>query len=137
MTPDGRERRAPARERIPPALVAILSLVGLAVGRFATPGNVPLPECLFHRWTGLPCLFCGSTRSFLLAAKGNMAEALAYSWIGPALLLGLFVMLGWGLFRALRPTRDTIPPRAMAILLTLAVLFVLVHWFHRLANALR
>lgn len=34
-----------------------------------------LSLCLFHRWTGLPCLTCGSTRAFMLLLSGDVVGA--------------------------------------------------------------
>lgn len=45
------------------------------------------PRCLFRRLTGIPCLACGLTRSFLRSAHGEFAEAFSYHLLGPPLFL--------------------------------------------------
>jgi hypothetical protein len=42
-----------------------------------------LPGCIFHRVTGLPCLFCGMTRSFAAMAHLELGAAFAYHLLGP------------------------------------------------------
>lgn len=68
---------------------AFLVLVGVAVAlSFALPAlksrhvwvNVP---CVFHAATGLPCLLCGMTRSFVFTAHGNLAAAFRMHMLGP------------------------------------------------------
>jgi len=46
--------------------------------------------CLFHRWTGLPCPFCGMTRSLLCFFQGNWLNALRWHPLG--VLLGVIIM---------------------------------------------
>lgn len=63
-------------------------------------GLQPIPQCLFHQVTGLPCPFCGGTRSFAAMAHGNVAAAAHVFPIGPlmfamvvaAVLYSLWVM---------------------------------------------
>ena len=45
------------------------------------------PGCLFHRITGLPCLFCGMTRSFAATAGGRWEEAFRMHLLGPPLFV--------------------------------------------------
>ncbi|NPV58185.1 MAG: DUF2752 domain-containing protein [Actinobacteria bacterium] len=45
------------------------------------------PGCLFHRLTGLPCLFCGMTRSFAATAGGRWEEAFRMHLLGPPLFV--------------------------------------------------
>jgi len=54
-------------------------------------GINPVPTCLFHQVTGLPCPFCGGTRSFVAMAHGNVAAAAHVYPLGPLLFL---LMLG-------------------------------------------
>jgi hypothetical protein len=46
-------------------------------------GLQPIPLCLFHQVTGLPCPFCGGTRSFAAMAHGNLAASAHVFPIGP------------------------------------------------------
>jgi hypothetical protein len=47
--------------------------------------NIP---CIFNKVTGLPCLACGLTRSFVFTAHGNLYRAFEMHLLGP----GLFVL---------------------------------------------
>lgn len=45
------------------------------------------PElCVFRRLTGLPCPGCGLTRSWVMAAHGDIDRAFAFNVFGPLLL---------------------------------------------------
>ncbi len=44
--------------------------------------NIP---CLFHTVTGVPCLLCGMTRSFVYTAHGNLSAAVRMHMLGPAM----------------------------------------------------
>ena len=48
--------------------------------------GLPLPRCLFHELTGLPCLTCGGTRCVLSLVHGRIIEALRWN---PGVFLGL------------------------------------------------
>jgi Protein of unknown function (DUF2752) len=55
------------------------------------------PPCLFHRFTGLPCLLCGMTRSLGATAHGHLGEAFRLHLLGPPLFfltLVVAVLLG-------------------------------------------
>ena len=52
-------------------------------------GVNPIPPCIFHQVTGLPCPFCGGTRSFAAMAHGNLLGAAHVFPIGPLLFLAL------------------------------------------------
>jgi len=41
--------------------------------------------CIFHAVTGVPCLLCGMTRSFVYTAHGNLYEAVRWHMLGPAM----------------------------------------------------
>ena len=64
----------------------------LALGAIL-PAARPLPFdlCLWHRWTGLPCLGCGLTRSVCSLIQGDLAGSVAQHPAGPivALILAL------------------------------------------------
>ena len=51
-----------------------------------------MPGCLFHRITGLPCLLCGMTRSFVASAHGHVGEAFRLHLLGPPLFLCVAVV---------------------------------------------
>ena len=62
--------------------VSLGSLV-LAAGWLAV--GLPWPRCLFHDFTGLPCLTCGATRSTIAFFQGHFLAA----WQWNPLVFGL------------------------------------------------
>jgi len=52
-------------------------------------GVNPVPPCIFHAVTGLPCPFCGGTRSFVAMAHGHVGIAMYLYPLGPLLFLGV------------------------------------------------
>ena len=50
--------------------------------------------CLFRQFVGLPCIFCGVTRSFILLNQGHWQASLQYHLFGiPFYLSTLFIAL--------------------------------------------
>jgi hypothetical protein len=77
-----------------PYRVSISLLTGLALREVSvrTEGFQSGPVlCVFRNLTGLPCPFCGSTRSVGQILQGNFAEAFAFNPMG--FLLSSFVVL--------------------------------------------
>src|SRR5512133_803622 len=58
-------------------IVACLALAGAA--RLIELVPFPLPLCGFRALTGLPCAFCGSTRSFMAWSHLEIAQAFRYN----------------------------------------------------------
>jgi hypothetical protein len=54
-------------------------------------GRKTLSFCLFHRVTGLPCLLCGMTRSFVATFHLQFSDALRYHFLGPPFFFGLSI----------------------------------------------
>jgi len=71
--------------------------LALLAGAFLLPPSRPLPVdlCLWHRFTGLPCLTCGLTRATCLFARGLWRESLAMHAAGWLLLAGLVMAAAW------------------------------------------
>lgn len=65
------------------------------------PAQVPfLPECLFHRFTGLNCPGCGMTRATHAALHGRLGEAFRMNPVGmmlfPVAMSGIGLeIVGW------------------------------------------
>lgn len=66
----------------------ILATAWVLPGLWARGVN-PVPPCLFHQVTGLPCPMCGGTRSFAAMAHGDLAAAVHVFPIGPLMFLAL------------------------------------------------
>ena len=79
---------------VPVALVAFTGMCWLAY--VGSPGKSAwLPECVFHRVTGLHCPGCGNTRALHALVHGDLAASLSNNiLLLPALLL-LAVLLIW------------------------------------------
>ena len=76
--------------------------------------NIP---CIFHVVTGVPCLACGLTRSFVNTAHGNFLRAFDFHLLGPALFVmfcGLAAYFGSSLVLGYR-VRYRLSPRARRI----------------------
>ncbi len=98
-----------------------------AVGAIAGEDGGLLPPCPFRAATGLPCPFCGATRAFALAVRGDGGWT-AYNapWVvvaAVAALAGVAILAGARLPRARAP-----------VALAGALLVVAVAWAYALAQ---
>jgi hypothetical protein len=59
--------------------------------------RLPLPQCTTRSLTGVPCPFCGSTRTLMAAARGDFARAVA---LNPLTFVGLVAAAAWLIVRA-------------------------------------
>lgn len=94
--------RVSARQRLTlEAPLLGLLLIVLAVSALVTPnmhlrvGSVDLPSvvlCPFFALTGIPCLFCGITRSFLAMGSFDVGSAFIFHPLGPAIFLALIAL---------------------------------------------
>jgi len=73
------------------ASAACLGVVLLAV--LLPPGGLGLPLCQFKRMTGLPCLGCGLTRSFIGMAHLDVGRAALFHPVG-VVLFPLVLLVG-------------------------------------------
>lgn len=102
----------------------------------------PLHSCTFVALWGLPCPFCGVTRSFRLAASGAWLEALRFCPLGVLVFVALLFLLVWNL-AALLAGRLLIPSRLFRFaakhqrkLLAALGGIVLLNWGYRLFHGL-
>lgn len=80
----GDVRRALAWAGIVVLAVALAPLAGAA--------SAFLPECNFHRWTGVACPSCGATRALLALARGRVGAA--FGWNPLVVLLAAALAVG-------------------------------------------
>ena len=64
-----------------------LGSLGVAVGWFAL--GLPWPRCVFHEFTGLPCVTCGMTRSAIQFFHGHFLAAWQWNPLVFAFLCGV------------------------------------------------
>lgn len=77
--------------------VVVLSFLLPALKSHHAWVNIP---CIFYKVTGVPCLACGLTRSFVFTAHGNFVHAFEMHLLGPGLFIltcGLAAYLGTAL----------------------------------------
>lgn len=62
--------------------------------------HLPLPTCVFHAVSGLPCPTCGATRGLVALLHGNVNEAwrfnpLAFATLAAVGLFDLYAVVTW------------------------------------------
>lgn len=95
--------------------------------------RLPLPECHFRRFTGLPCVSCGSTRCYVAAAHGHLLTAFLYNPLIFVVSVSLLVWGAWSIIATVRRlpgwrvelTRGERRAFAMAVVFT-----VLANWIY-------
>ncbi len=121
-------RLDPSARRLEPFVSSGLTLSGvllLCLARFFPFGRLP-PLCTFKHLTGLPCLTCGMTRSWVSLVHGELRQALAWNPAGAALCAITVVGTAYLLVRmaggpALRLDTSAAERRGMRIGLVLGV----------------
>jgi len=104
--------------------------VVFAAGFFALGGETP--DCLFHHFTGLPCLGCGGTRCARSLVQGHFWQAFKmhpgfFLFCLLACLWTIYSILFW-LGRDTRRLRFYIVERYRRRCLILGLLSVALHW---------
>jgi hypothetical protein len=62
--------------------------------------GIGFPQCSFKKLTGLPCAFCGGTRSLRAIAHFHFFEAF---WLNPLVTISAFVSVAGAIFWSLAP----------------------------------
>lgn len=91
------------------------------------------PSCVFKAFTGFPCPTCGTTRSLVHLAKGDLLGSLL---MNPAFALGMALAILWFIYSAIivlfdasRFTLSLSRPESNAV--RIAVLaFLLLNWYY-------
>jgi hypothetical protein len=105
----------------------------------------PVPEvCLFREVTHLPCPSCGTTRSMILLAEGDIAGAFMVNPLGIFLAAAMILVPVWIVLDILSKKRsflrfyfsaETVLVKKMWILIP-AILLFMVNWFWNIAKGL-
>jgi hypothetical protein len=82
---DGRLISPIVRERAPFLLVAALVMI---LPHIVSLEQLPKDACVFLGFTGIPCPFCGLTRSLWAAAHGNWLWSFTFAPLGGLVYLG-------------------------------------------------
>jgi Protein of unknown function (DUF2752) len=83
LTPNERKGRLLALAVLPAALLFLRSV---------PPAWLPLPTC--GAITGLPCIFCGTTRALQFLLNGDFQRALYFNWLAFPLVTLLAMLVG-------------------------------------------
>ena len=116
------------RRRIPaPALFFGFVLAAIAIALALGFFQINLPVCSLKRTIGIPCAFCGGTRSLQAIGHFHFAEAF---WFNPLVTLGVFVAAICAPISLLAPQRfDCFIFRLKKLpLLAIALTFVALNW---------
>lgn len=122
--------------------LALLGGIPLALARFVPITELPGVPCLFLKWTGFPCPFCGYTRSFWAMAQGDWVFALCNAPLACLLYGAAILLLFWngGALLSRRILRRgpllRISGRFTGRLILICALLVLSQWAYRLVESL-
>jgi hypothetical protein len=118
--------QGPARRR---TAEVFFGLVALAVVGALASGylGIGFPQCSFKTLTGLPCAFCGGTRSLRAIGHLHLVEAF---WFNPLVMIGALVAGICAIFSAVAPQRfDRLVARVKRLpLLFIGFALVVVNW---------
>ncbi len=125
----------PARGGLVPLALLLTPLLLAGAAHFLRHHDAPLPGCSFHRLTGLPCAFCGSTRALDALGGGHLWAALA---LNPLLVLACAASVlggGWLLLARIRgrpaPAAPAFP-RKVRFWAGVTLALVLLNWAYLL-----
>jgi hypothetical protein len=83
-----------------PLAAGVGTILATVAARTVVGGTLPVPECHWLRWTGIPCPGCGGTRC--LAACGRLDLAGAFFW-NPLVALLALAFVGWSALALAKP----------------------------------
>ena len=87
---DGRRISPIVMERAPLLCLAALAVI---IPQFISIEQLPHNACLFFGLTGIPCPFCGLTRSLWAAADGRWLWSFTFAPLGGMVYLGALLFL--------------------------------------------
>lgn len=114
--------RAPHVSILPALLVCGGILVLVIAARFEEAWPLQPPPCSFRTITGIPCLACGGTRSFIALAHGEWLAALRFN---PLVIICVVACAGWLAARVVSRKPVKIHTK---LTVTIIVLALLANW---------
>ena len=130
-------RRSLARAELDHELLWLFVSLGAFLGLAAWLGaHLPLPQCLFHSLTGLPCLTCGATRAAWQFLHGHFAASFAFNPLAFLCYCGLVAYdiyaLGVIALRAPRLRFGNLSPGEKRFARYLAATLLIINWVYLL-----
>ncbi len=119
------------------AVALSLALVPVCLALVRLTGIPFFVNCTFLEFTGLPCMFCGLTRSMQALLRGDMAASLRWHALGPVVFIccaafGAGCLIAAATGRCIRLTKAG--RRAMRLASYAFAAAVLVYWLLRLSG---
>ena len=109
-----------------------VNVAGAMLGFLWLRWGLPLPECTFARWTGIPCPSCGGTRAMQALFAGEVGQAFTFN---PLLVAGLFGSVVFSAYAVLATLRGSHRlrfgkfPKKLVHVIRMSVLLVAgLHW---------
>ena len=104
--------------------------------RVVTPGGGSLGDlCPLHALAGVPCPFCGMTRSYVALAHGEVGAAVRFHPAGPVLFAAMIALVAGVAIVTARGAAPLTPrPRVQAALGAIAALCLAIGAVHHLRS---
>lgn len=111
----------------------------LIAARIIPQGIQFAPDCLFRRFTGMPCMFCGYTRAFQRIAHFDSHGVLTDNPAAVVLFAFMFVVMVWNL-AGLFACRIITPGRLLRVgrrrfVFSGVVIFFILNWVYRIISS--
>ncbi len=131
--PDSLYTPIPDSEKRKPRAWLVVSLIIIAIGGcvlyyFFDPVEYGwMPQCIFHRLTGLQCMGCGSQRMFHALLHGDVGGAFQANFFGMLMLPVIAFMLFVETQRLRRPSlyAAVFSPKVIGLLIVLMIAWLI------------
>lgn len=107
------------------SLMLLALLLGIIYYFFDPMESRWMPQCVFHRLTGLQCMGCGSQRMLHALLHGDFAGAFRANAFG-LLMLPVIVFMGWA--ETQRTGRPGVYARVFSPVVIYSLIFLMVIW---------
>jgi hypothetical protein len=123
--------------------LAVLTGAMMVLPRFVPLDVLPLRPCLFLRWTGYPCPFCGFTRSLWALGQGDWAFGAYQCPLALLLFVSAAFVFAWnaaGLALGVRLAKGPLlgfPPHRTGRYVSWVITALALNWAYRLSIGLQ